>query len=50
MRVPCATPDIRRDHIPHHLVLQSNASQGHEDVSGCINQLLLTFMWNQRWE
>ena len=35
-RVPRTAPDIRRDRIPHRLVLQSNVSQGHEDVPGCV--------------
>ena len=36
VRIRSAVPDIRRDRIPRHLLLQSNASQGHEDMPGCV--------------
>ena len=36
MLLPRAVSDKRRDRIPRHLVLQANASQGHEDVPGCV--------------
>ena len=36
VRVPRSAPDIRCDRILHHLVLQSNVSQGHADVPGCV--------------